>query len=445
MGHLERQELLDLIKQLKYEVELLRSENERLRLENESLRNRLDGSGKPEKPGWVKPNKNVKEDKLKAHRKDGFVRCLDVPTNIINHSVDRCSCGECLSGGWIHRSRQVIDIPMMNIVVTEHVLIARKCGICGKVNIPSLADSGLYVGKSRFGINLMSLICNLAISCRVPIRTIKKILSGLYKLNISTGEIVRIIQKVSEVGEENYDKLLDDVRGSPVVHGDETGWREDGANGYIWSFSTPDVRYYLYDKSRGSRIVTKALGDDFTGTLVSDFYGGYNIYDGPKQRCWVHFLRDLNKLEANNAEDKLVLRWIGLIRSIYKKAKKSTEYNLTQSKRNKLRQDYEKVMLRLAEPYLKQSDSALNVLAKRIDRFVDEMFVFVEYPIVPSENNAAERAIRPAVVARKVSGGSRSKKGSKTKMILLSLFETWTLQKLNTFKMCSQMLANSNI
>ena len=121
----------------------------------------------------------------------------------------------------------------------------------------------------------------------------------------------------------------------------ETGWREDGVNGYLWSFSTPQVRYYTYRGSRGSVVVKE-------------------------------------------------------------------------------------------------------VLTERMERFLGELFTFVQWPDVPSENNPAERAIGPAVVARKISGGTRSPKGSKTSSVLRTLFETWTPRGCNALDTCRQMLIDYN-
>ena len=92
-----------------------------------------------------------------------------------------------------------------------------------------------------------------------------------------------------EPADKNLDlqveRLEQEIRASGVVHGDETGWRENGRNGYLWSFSTPKVRYLLYRPSRGGAVVEEVLGEEFDGVLVSDFYGAYNVYQGPHQRC----------------------------------------------------------------------------------------------------------------------------------------------------------------
>ena len=81
-----------------------------------------------------------------------------------------------------------------------------------------------------------------------------------------------------------------------------------------------------------------------------------------------------------------------------------------------------------------------RVLAKRILQFDAELFTFVEYPYVPSENNAAERAVRPSVIARKISGATRSEEGSNTKAVLQSLFGTWQIHHQDPLLSCRQML-----
>lgn len=445
LDELSREDLKAIIFELKSQLEALSDRVVALEDENAELRSHLGGSGDATaKPEWVKPNRKKRREAERAERKkrsQSFVRKRDDATEIVYHAVDNCpDCGRKLSGGWIHSRRQIIELPQAPVRVIENILIARRCGVCGKRHIPTLDLSGQVLGQSRFGIRLMSVIASMAISCRMTDRLIKNILWSLYGLKISIGEIAQILHKVAEYGQDSYDKLLLEVRGSPVVNGDETGWREDGINGYIWSFSTPDVRYFLYDHSRASSVVKEALGDEFSGVLVSDFYGGYNFYDGVKQRCWVHLLRDLKKLVEKHPNNKSVEIWVENIKLVYKQAKKIAAQDLPQMNRVLFRQQLEAKLLKLASPYLGVKNAPQRVLAKRIDNFLGELFTFVDVEGVPSDNNAAERAVRPAVVLRKVTGGSRSPKGSDTKMVLMSLFGTWNIKGINPISACTQML-----
>ena len=190
--------------------------------------------------------------------------------------------------------------------------------------------------------------------------------------------------------------------------------------------------------------MTEVLGDEYLGTVVADFYGGYNVHTGLKQRCWVHFDRDLDALKEKYPEDMAVASWVENVLGVYYRAKETIEHDYTDKERSLLRRKFEAELLGIARPYVAAKDTPQHVLAKRIDNFLDELFTFVEYPEVPSENNAAERAIRPAVIARKVSGGTRSDKGSKTKSVLMSLFGTWSAQGLNTFEACRKMIIQAN-
>ena len=88
-----------------------------------------------------------------------------------------------------------------------------------------------------------------------------------------------------------------------MVHADETGWREDGANGYAWTFSTPTERYFLR-RGRHKEVVDEVLDESFSGVLVSDFYAAYHHYPGLKQRCWVHLLRDIHDLKILYPKDR---------------------------------------------------------------------------------------------------------------------------------------------
>ncbi len=100
--------------------------------------------------------------------------------------------------------------------------------------------------------------------------------------------------------EPQVQALKAELRASPAIQADETGWREDGVNGYIWSVSTPTLRYYEYHHSRAGAVVTTLIGEDYAGVLGSDFYGGYNIHQGLHQSCWIHLLREVHAAPCVN-------------------------------------------------------------------------------------------------------------------------------------------------
>jgi transposase len=236
------------------------------------------------------------------------------------------------------------------------------------------------------------------------------------------------------------------IRASPAVQADETGWREDGINGYIWSASTPTVRYYEYHHSRGHEVVEALLGPDFQGVLGSDFYAAYNIHPGLHQRCWVHFLRDGHDLKEQYADDAAVQEWFTQVKALYDRARAyvGPDPDLPPARQEAVRTQQQHALERelwhLCAPYA-HTASPLQTLCKRVERFLPELFVFVARPEVPSDNNLAERSVRPLVIARKISGGSRSPNGSQTRMALFSCFGTWAAQGLNPFLHCLALLS----
>ena len=129
-----------------------------------------------------------------------------------------------------------------------------------------------------------------------------------------------------------------------------------------------------------------------------------------------------------------------MVNDIHKAAKKAARRKVDDATRARMREALQERLRLVAEPYLKDKDAAQHVLAKRICQYLPELFTFVEHPHVASNNNAAERAIRPAVIARKISGGTRSAKGSQTKTRLMSVFATWALQGKEPIAACAQMI-----
>lgn len=434
------QQSLDANAQLQAKVLTLSQEILALQKEIAELRSRLGGGGSsvPAKPAFVKANRPKREIKERKRRDQAFARPKERPTQIHVHAVERCpDCDRKLEGGWVHRTRQVIEIPSVPVDIIDHVLLARRCGVCSKRHVAKPDLSCAVVGKHRVGVRLMSFIGWLREVGRMPVRRIQAMLGALYGLHLSSGEICEVLHTLAKKGKSLYETLQKSVQEHAFVHADETGWREDGVNGYLWSFSTPTVRFFVYDKSRSHEVPERILGADFKGILCSDFYSGYYYYPGLHQRCWVHFARDLKALKDNHPDNSDVIGWVDSVLDLYHRAKQYRSDDRRQ--RIQAREQFQAELSELAKPYARP-DCPQRVLAGRAERFLPELFTFVEHPDVPSDNNAAERAIRPSVIARKVSGGTRSAAGSITRSILLSLFATWHLQGRNPLLACQEML-----
>ena len=439
LEQLSREQLLAVIAELSALVEQLQARVAELEAQL--------GGPPPSKqiPAFVKPSRKKAEPaKPRRQRAQAFVRRREVPTRQVEHALDTCQgCGCHLEGGSVKRRRQVLHIPLTRVEVIEHVYIERRCPLCGKRNVPRVELEGQVVGKSRLSSDTMAMIACLHEAGRLPLGQIQWLLEAFYKLKLSVGEIVRVLQTVAVKGRATVAGLLEELRAAPLVHADETGWRENGQNGYFWSFSNEKISYFVRDKSRGSEVVGRVLGEDFSGVLVSDFYSAYNFLDCPHQRCWVHLLRDVHELVEQHPADEALKRWAGAVHNLYLEAKATSQElkGRPRLERAAARQGLEERLLALATPYLK-TDAPQKVLCHRIDHFLAELLTFVELAWVPPDNNAAERAIRAQVVARKVSGGTRSAKGSATKAILATLFATWRLRRQDPLLAC-RLLLNS--
>jgi hypothetical protein len=373
-------------------------------------------------------------------RECNYTRVRGVPTHRVEHAVDECTgCGTRLTHGSVKRTREVIEVPLVPATVTEHVFVERRCFNCGKRCVPKDVLGDVAVGKSRLGIGLQSLISALREVGRLPIATIQWYLDTFHRLSLSPGAIVGVLRSVAHRAEGVVKQIHQSVRESPWVCADETGWREDGRNGFVWTFSTPELRLFVR-AGRDKGVVEKVL-EGFGGTLVSDYYAAYNVYMGFHQRCWPHLLRDIHELRELYPGDEGLQRWAREVHDLYGRAKLYAGLeSQDEHQRLNTRLYFEGQLLEVCKPYLGEKQAVQHVLAKRIERHIKELFVFVSESGVPSDNNGAERSLRHLVMARKISGGTRSPAGTKTKMALASMFGTWEAQGLNPFTQCLQLL-----
>jgi regulator of replication initiation timing len=453
----EVKQLRELVQQLQAEVgrlqaenAQLRAENEQLRAENAKLRARLEKAEgkKGDPPPFVRANRPQKEKgpRKKRDSKHNQARKLERPTRVEKHALTTCpDCDEALVGGSLHYRRQVIEIPEPQPVeIVEHQIEKRWCSRCRRWHWPEMEWQGVVMGQGRIGVRLAGMVGYLRAVLRVTIRVIQQYLETVHRIRLSIGEISALCRRVTEALAEAGEQLRAEARASPVVHMDETGWREDGQNGYIWCLvaeAPQPVRYYEYHKSRAWKVAKGMLGT-FKGHLVSDFYSAYNQYAGAHQRCWPHLLGDLHDLGEKQAGDTEVEAWVLAVKTQYRRAQEANERAQTAQDRQILYELLVAATRALALPYA-QAEHPCRPLAKRLLRHENELFQFVLHPHVPADNNLAERALRPLVVQRKISGGSRSAQGSKTRMALASLFETWKARQLNPLVQCWRELGLS--
>jgi transposase len=401
---------------------------------------------KPDPPAFVKPNRPAPEPqgpRKKRAAEHNTSRKRADPTRIERHVLERCpDCNYHLRGESIAYTREVIELSAPEPVeVIEHQVVKRWCPHCAGWRSPQLDLSGQVLGQGRIGVRVASLVSYLRTTLRLPFRAIQSHLLRLHNLQLSVGELVELTHDVRQQLQPQADQLKAAVQTSTVTHGDETSWRQNGQNGYAWAFvtaGTAAVRYFEYDHSRSHLVAQRILGADWRGWLVTDFYAAYNLIPGHHQRCWSHLLRDLHDLKQAPTANPEVVQWVTDVRKLYDAAhtwlvahpaptlaERRTEYN-----------DLFTQACRLGEQYALTYDHPCCTLAKRMLRHQDELFQFVLVPGLPADNNLAERSIRPLVIMRKISGGSRSSEGTKTRLTLASMFHTWAARHLNPFVEC---------
>jgi len=430
------------------------------------LEARLGGGSAPRMPGH-KPT-TPKREGPKAPRKrrpHGFARRRALaPTRRELHALAAGpDCGCALVGGSVKRTREVIELPGAPVEVIAHQYLERTCPLCGKRWVPAAEVGGVVRGRGRLGIGLVSLIATLREEGRLPVATIQWYLATVHGLKLSVGAIVGVLGRVASAGEPRLAEILAAIRASPHVHGDETGWRQNGKNGYVWTFSTEHERFFSYG-GRNKEMVDGVLGDEpgerFCGVLLSDFYAAYNHYPGPKQRCWAHLWREIRELTRLYPDDASLAAWADAVHTVYAEAKAyanaaqaatatprlaTTNPTGAGEARMWAKRRFEDRLQAVCAPYRDDPAAVQRRLCARIARFEGELFAFVARPGVPSENNAAERSLRHLVTSRKISGGTRSDAGTATKMALSSLFGTWRAQGQNPWLACQHLLASPQV
>jgi hypothetical protein len=464
-----REELIALIVQQREELALLRRENGRLRAEIETLTGLVaeltarvgellaalagpdgdDAGSRPTTMPGLKPavtGRPAASPVPRKRRAHGYGRKRMPPTARQVHAYDRCPrCHTPLRGGTRQRRREVIEVIPVRVEVAEHVYVERRCPHCHGRWQPGPELEGVVVGQRRFGNGLLSLLAYLREELRLPIRAIQGYLATVLGLALSVGSIVAALHLLAARAAPVVARLQEAIRAGPVLHVDETGWRQDGHNGYAWTFSTERERVFVHG-GRDRTVLEAALGEEYGGVLVSDFYAVYTGYAGRHQYCWAHLLRDVDELVAAHRQDALVRGWADGVHTLYQQALAAAAVpDRTPAARTAARQTCEAALAALCAPYLGAAAAPQRVLAARMDKHLGELFVFVEEPAVPATNNAAERSLRHLVTTRKISGGTRSAAGTATKMTLATLFGTWRAQGLDPLAECRALLAATQV
>ncbi len=344
----------------------------------------------------------------------------------VEHRLDACPC----CGGGLQRcdrtrTRLVEDVPQdLKPVVTEHTVHRDYCPNCKKHVEPAVPDA---MPGATLGHHAVALSSYFHYGLGVSIAQARDLLGGHLRLDVTAGGLVSAWQRMADALAPWYEQAHRQLLATACLHADETGWRVDGATHWLWCFCDRATCLYLIDRSRGGPALKRFFDEAFAGTLVTDFWAAYDaVAADDRQVCLPHLFRELAKVDERNASPE----WAAFA----KKLKRLLRDGLRLRKRPDFTPDryrsrvdlIDRRLAALADAAYDDPDAAR--LAKRLGRFRDYYFTFLEKPGVPPDNNHAERQIRPAVIQRKTILCNRSADGADVQAVLMSVFRTLRLR-----------------
>jgi len=377
------------------------------------------------KPIYQKPN--TPRRRKKPGRKAGHEGARRLPPDAVHeyqeHRADCCPhCQGPLTRCAQTRVRYTEDIPEdIQPVVTEHTIHRDWWPHCKKSVEPRVPDA---LPGGQIGNRVLALSAWLHYGQGQTLDHIVEVFNCHLHFKLTAGGLVQQWYRLQEILFPWYEQIHRESLEAAVLNADETGWRVNGKGHWLWCFTTPRTTCYLIDRKRGKAVVARFFRKAFRGTLVTDFWGPYNaVVCGARQVCLAHLLRDLEHVERYKSPSpqwkpfaKKLRRLVGDGIRLSRWADRGLpEYA---RRRERLHRRWDEL---IATPW---KDKQARRLLKRFRRHRNDLLTFLDDPAVPFDNNAAERAIRPAVIIRKNSYGNRSERGADTQAVLMSIYRT---------------------
>lgn len=429
-------EILDLEQQLE-EKERLIAEREKRIKELEEENQKLKGTQKKLREIMFKPEEKQEEEN-KRGAKEGhvaFFRRKPKPEDITEKKkVQLHHCPECQGElgtpyGW--RSRTSIDIPPpQKPSIIEWQLARYHCAGCG--HWVQGQPEGLF-GKSPFGINLIMKVLDMKYRGKDTDEYIQESLKRWHGIDLSDGGVHAILERAAMLFGPSYAAIRQALLEGKMVQADETGWRVEGENWYAWAFLNPEVTLYQIENTRGSGIPKKTL-TGFHGTLLTDAYQGYNAVEEVEHAiCGVHFLRHTKEVaETEDASDEAKefhyqMTWF------FRRARKKKKRCTNDEELLALHHHMQRALQRYWKNIMYEDPLVEATRTWWLEVRGDQLLTFLKYEHVPWDNNAAERAVRPMVRRRKITGGSRSERGAEREAINMSCITTLLKQGKDMF------------
>jgi len=327
----------------------------------------------------------------------------------------------------VGRVEQFIEeIPPIRPRVTRLVTYRGHCANCGVVHSahPLQVSRAVGAAGTHLGPNALSVALDLNQRHGLTKRKTCQVLADLFSLHLSPGGLVAARHRLALRLRGEYEQLVDEARRASVIHADETSWWVGGPGWQLWVFTNDGLTLYQVRDSRGRKVIHETLGRSFPGVLVSDCLSSYDDASPIQHKCYAHHLKAISEaMKAHTAGGAGFLRQIKLVLKAAQSFKKAMP-DLSQNERVQMRQSLENKADRLLAS--RRVDPSEASVANRLRKQRDHLFTFLDFDDVDATNNQAERQLRPAVIARKVSCGNRTERGAKTWEILASLAATST-------------------
>jgi transposase len=312
------------------------------------------------------------------------------------------------------QSRSVADYERGHLSRVSYELEVCRCSRCKKVY--TAKPPGVFP-RSHYGNGFLT---HVAVEHYLFGRTLGQLEQ---QLGIGYGSLVQAMHGLARVLEKVPERLLEVYRGSPVRHADETGWRNDGQNGYAWGFFTEEVSIFRLRKTRSATVAQEVFGEKkLPGVLVVDRYNGYNKLPVRIQYCHAHLLRQVKDLEKDfpdQPEIKLFVETLApLLATAMQLRKVETDEKAFKTQAARIVKKIKQAVCTSARhPAVQNVQDIFRQNEKRLYHWAKDRSI-------PAENNRAERDLRSLVIARKNSFGSQSESGARTRETLMTVLHT---------------------
>jgi transposase len=401
--------------------ELVKSLQAKLRYQERKNDEGFFGSSTPSSKKPLKPNSKKKEKKPKGARQGhkGVGRKGhddEAADRIVDVSPESETCPDCggplKKKGWAERS--VVDIPSRKSEKIKFRLAKRYCPNCRR-NVTAKAPGVLP--KSLYGNRLIADAIEMSYLHGMPMGRICE------RMGIGPGALAAIFRRCANLFKGIPERLIKEYRQAPVKHADETTWRTEGKNCYVWLFATVEMSIFLFGKGRSAKVPQEVFGaDPLPGTLVVDRYAAYNKAPCKIQYCFAHLGRDVEDLEKEFPEDAEVAAFVAVVLAQLSSAMGLRAQPISDEafyrQAAALREDIKGAMGRPARHLgIRRIQDIFRKNEHRLFHWADDREV-------PAENNLSERDLRPSVIAKKVSFGSGSDWGAWVRSVLTTALVT---------------------